>query len=229
VSRKIVVVEDDPDIRDLIEAGLSKETFRLLFAEDGIEGLRLIREEVPHLVVLDIMLPGLNGLDVCRRLKSDRITEQIPIIFLTAKAEETDILLGLNMGADDYVVKPFSPKELAARIASVSKRGPVLDASTPSLLKFEELTIDRLGFEVFVGSKLIALTATEFRLLEYLARNPNRVFSRDQLLNSSISENAIVIDRNIDVHIRGIRKKLGNTARFIQTVRGVGYRFSHRE
>jgi two-component system alkaline phosphatase synthesis response regulator PhoP len=176
VNRKIVVVEDDPDIRELIERGLRKDAYRLLFAEDGMSGLDLIRTEVPHLVILDIMLPEMNGLDVCRRLKSDRITEQIPIIFLTAKAEETDILLGLNMGADDYVVKPFSPKELAARIASVCKRGPILDASTPSLLKFDELTIDRLGFEVFIKNELIPLTATEFRLLEYLARNPQSSF-----------------------------------------------------
>lgn len=226
--RKIAIVEDDPDIREMIETGLSRSAYRLLFAEDGYEGLELIKRESPNLVILDIMMPGINGLELCRRIKSDRTTEQIPIIFLTAKSEETDVLIGLNMGADDYMVKPFSLKELAARINTVIKRGPMLDHTQQHLMEFGDLKIDPLGYEVFVQEEQVPLTATEFRLLEYMARNPNRVFSRDQLLNSSISENAFVIDRNIDVHIRGIRKKIGRHSRRIQTVRGVGYRFSSR-
>lgn len=226
--RKIVVVEDDPDIRDLIEAGLNRQAFRCIFASDGLEGLKVMRKESPHLAILDIMLPGIDGLELCRRIKSDRTLEQIPIIFLTAKSDESDILLGLNMGADDYMVKPFSIKELHARIANVMKRGPILDSTSDSVLVFQDLKIDPLGYEVVVGDDYIPLTATEFRLLEFLARYPNRVFTRDQLLNSSISENAFVIDRNIDVHIRGIRKKLGPRSKHIQTVRGVGYRFSTR-
>ena len=226
--QKIVVVEDDPDIQLLIENGLSRSDYRVMFADDGYTGLKLIRQHTPNIIVLDVMVPQINGFELCRRIKSDRTLEQIPIIFLTAKSDEHDVLLGLNMGADDYITKPFSVKELRARISAVSKRGPLVDDIAESMLEFGDLRIDPLGYEVIVGNTSVTLTATEFRLLECLARNPNRVFTRDQLLNNSISENAFVIDRNIDVHIRGIRKKLGPKSKLIQTVRGVGYRFSWR-
>jgi DNA-binding response OmpR family regulator len=171
------------------------------------------------------MLPGLDGLEVCRRLKADPITRDIPIIMVTAKGEESDVVLGLGIGADDYVTKPFGPRELVARVKAVIRRGPVVHGTaTDERIVVGDLVVDIARHEVVVGTEPIILTPTELRLLHLLATQPGRVFTRDQLLSRVIGDGAFVIGRNIDVHVRGIRGKLGSRRDMIETVRGVGYR-----
>ena len=223
---KVIVIEDEADILEVIEYNLAREGYRVLSARDGEEGLRLVKREMPDLVLLDLMLPGLDGIEVCRKLKEDPITRSIPIIMVTAKGEESDIVLGLGIGADDYVTKPFSPKELMGRSKAVLRRGPLKeDRGTKERIVRDKVVIDAGRHEVRVDKKPVTLTATEFRLLHFLACHPGRVFTRDQLLNRAIGDGVIVIDRNIDVHIRAVRKKLGSYQNLIETIRGVGYRF----
>lgn len=225
-KRKIVVVEDEADILDAISHNLTREGYRVIGCGDGLEGLKRIRAENPDLVLLDLMLPGLDGLEVCRRLKADETTRHIPIVMVTAKAEESDIVIGLSLGADDYVVKPFRMKELLARVRAVLNRGLAWDEAAPSeRLARGGFVIDASRFEVKVGGAPVTLSATEFRLLHFLASHPERAFTRNQLLSRTIGENAMVIDRNIDVHVQAIRRKLGERRDLIETVRGVGYRF----
>jgi len=223
---KILVVEDEADIRELINYKLSQEGFQVLEAADGEIGLDAARTQAPSLVLLDIMLPGLDGLELCRRLKRDPLTEAIPVIIVSAKGEESDVVTGLELGADDYIAKPFSPHELAARTRAVLRRHARLDDSqSPERFAFPGLLVDPVKHEVLVDGAPMDFTATEFRLLEFLARYPGRAFTRQQLLNRVIGDDAIVIDRNIDVHVRAIRKKLGEHRDRIETLRGVGYRF----
>ena len=223
---KVIVIEDEADILEVIEYNLAREGFRVLSARDGQEGLRLIKRETPDLVLLDLMLPGLDGIEICRKLKEDPMTRPIPIIMVTAKGEESDIVLGLGIGADDYVTKPFSPKELMGRVKAILRRGPLKqDRAAAERIVFDKVVIDAGRHEVRLGNKSLTLTATEFRLLHFLASHPGRVFTRDQLLNRVIGQDVIVIDRNIDVHIRAVRKKLGSYQNLIETIRGVGYRF----
>ena len=222
----IVIVEDEPDIREVIEYNLSREGFHVSSSPDGQSGLDTIRKEAPDLVVLDLMLPGIDGIEICRRLKADPLTRSIPIIMVTAKGEESDVVLGLGVGADDYVSKPFSPKELMARVRAVLRRGPLKEErGAGERLVYGGLTIDSSRHEVSVDGESIEFTATEFRLLQLLASNPERVFTRDHLIRRVIGEHAIVNDRNIDVHVRAIRKKLGRYRDTLRTMRGVGYRF----
>jgi two-component system alkaline phosphatase synthesis response regulator PhoP len=229
-GEKIVVVEDEEDILEVMRYNLAREGFRVVTARDGTAGLRTIRSESPALVVLDLMLPGLDGIELCRRLKSDTVTRSIPIIMATAKGEESDIVLGLGVGADDYVAKPFSPKELVARVRAVLRRGPLTEeAGAGERLVRGRVVVDAARHEVRVDGKAVAFTATEFRLLHFLASHPGRVFSRDQLLSRVIGESAVVVDRNVDVHVRAVRKKLGAHRDLIATVRGVGYRFKDME
>lgn len=224
---KIVVIEDEDDILEVIQYNLSRESYHVLTATDGEEGLALVRREAPSLVLLDLMLPGLDGIEVCRKLKSDPLTRSIPIIMVTAKGEESDVVLGLGVGADDYITKPFSPREMVARVSAVLRRGPIKDETAASeRIVRGGLVVDSNRHEVIVDGQPTTFTATELRLLHFLASHPGRVFTRDHLLSRVIGEDAIVIDRNIDVHIRAIRKKLGQHRGLIETVRGVGYRFS---
>ena len=226
---KILIVEDEADIRDVLTYTLSREGFRVLSTGNGREALRIARQEAPRLMLLDLMLPGLDGLEVCRTMREDRVTRDIPIIMLTAKGEESDVVLGLGLGADDYVTKPFSPKELVARARAVIRRGALRDAEqVQARLVFPDLVIDPIRHEVLVGSEPVAFTPTELRLLHLLASHPGRVFTRGQLVSRVIGESAFVVSRNIDVHVRGVRSKLGNHRRLIETVRGVGYRFQDR-
>ena len=223
---RILTIEDEPDILTVLEYNLSREGFVVLTAADGEEGVRLATREKPDLVVLDLLLPRLDGIEVCRQLKLDAATRDIPIIMLTAKGEESDVVLGLGMGADDYMTKPFSPKELMARIRAVLRRGQrAKDDNRHKRLDFGALVVDPDRHEVRADDVTVGLTATEFRLLHMLATSPGRVFTRDQLIPRVISHGAVVIDRNIDVHVRAIRKKLGEHGELIETVRGVGYRF----
>ena len=227
---KILVVEDEADILDVLEYTLAREGFRVLSTRDGTEAAGIARREAPRLVLLDLMLPGLDGLEVCRKLKSDAVTRDIPVVMLTAKGEESDIILGLGLGADDYVTKPFSPKELVARVKAVLRRGPLRDdAVGDARLVFADLVIDPARHEVLVDGELTEFTPTELRLLHLLASHPGRVFTRDQLVSRVIGDGAYVVHRNIDVHVRGIRAKLGRHRDLVETVRGVGYRFRDRQ
>ncbi len=224
MQRKILLIEDEHDISEPLAYSLTSKGYDVLLADDGLVGMDLIRRRRPHLVILDLMIPGLDGFEVCRRMKADTTCRSIPIIMLTAKDDQTDIVLGLGLGADDYVTKPFSTRELLARIAAVLKRGKLQDELEDSQrIEVGDLVVDSERFEARLGERRLSLTATEFRILRCLAASPDCVFTRDNLLNNSIGEAAFVIDRNIDVHIRSIRKKL-EQPELIRTVRGVGYR-----
>ena len=225
---KIVVIEDEVDILEVITYNLSKEGFDVCSALDGEEGLALIKKEVPDLVLLDLMLPGLDGIEICRKLKTDYSTRSIPIIMVTAKGEESDIVLGLGMGADDYMVKPFRPRELMARIRSVLRRGEFIEEGE-GVVSIDELVIDINRHEVKLEGKIIVLTAMEFKLLHFLASHPGQVFTRENLLNHISSDDTFIIDRNIDVHIRSIRKKLDKHRELIETIHRVGYRFRDKD
>jgi len=226
----ILVIEDEADILEVLQYNLAREGYRVLSSRDGEEGLERARRDSPDLVLLDLMLPGLDGLEVCRRLQADPVTSAIPVIMVTAKGEETDVVLGLQLGADDYVAKPFSPRELTARVKAVLRRGPLREvASDGRRIVRGGLVIDAERHRVSIDGEPAALTATELRLLHFLASHPGRVFTRDQLLSRVIGERAVVIDRNIDVHVGALRRKLGAYRELIETVRGVGYRFREEE
>ncbi len=222
--KKIVVIEDEPDIVEVISYNLKNEGYRVLSVDRGDEGINLIRDQSPSLVILDLMLPGLDGLSVCQQLKSDPIVRDIPIIITSAKSEESDIVIGLELGADDYLTKPFSPRELLARVKAVLRRGPVKANESGERIVLQNLIIDVARHEVRVNHMAVDLTATEFKILHQMATQPGRVFTRAQLLNRVVGMGVVVIERNIDVHIRSVRKKLGDAAQLIQTIRGVGYR-----
>jgi two-component system alkaline phosphatase synthesis response regulator PhoP len=209
----------------VIRHNLQREGFKVLGCTDGAEGLKTVQTEAPALVLLDLMLPGMDGLEVCRLLKRDTVTQHIPIVMITAKAEESDIVLGLGLGADDYITKPFRPRELVARVRAVLRRVPPAKSAGEERLVREGLVVDAVRHQVHVDDKEVRLTATEFRLLHFMAAHPGRVFTRDQLVHRAIGEDAVVVDRNIDVHVRSIRQKLGRLRALIETVRGVGYRF----
>ncbi|MBN2489405.1 MAG: response regulator [Planctomycetes bacterium] len=223
---KILVIEDEPDIQELIQYNLAREGYRVLTAGDGETGLKLARQEAPSLIVLDLMLPGIDGIEVCRRLQADPATRAIAVVIVTAKGEESDLVLGLGVGADDYLTKPFSPRVLVARVRAVLRRGGLSDPELSSeVIQRGPLVIDALRHEVRVDGKPVEFTHTEFKLLQFLAASPGRVFPRDHLLSRVIGEDAIVLARNIDVHVRAVRQKLGKHRDLVQTVRGVGYRF----
>lgn len=222
---KVVVIEDEPDIVEVITYNLKREGFQVAAATRGDEGLRMVRNLNPAMVILDLMLPGMDGLSVCREIKSDPLTRDIPVIIVSAKGEESDVVIGLGMGADDYLAKPFGPRELLARIAAVLRRNPVPEEGQRERVVVKDLIIDKSRHEVFKGDERVELTATEFKILYHLAAHRGRAFSREQLLNRVVGESVVVVDRNIDVHIRAVRKKLGDYASMIETIRGVGYRF----
>jgi DNA-binding response OmpR family regulator len=227
---KILIVEDERDILEVMTYNLQREGYTVLASRDGAKGLEVARRERPDMLLLDLMLPSLDGLEICRRLKEDVPTRGIPIIMVTAKGEESDVVIGLGMGADDYVVKPFSPRELVARVKAVLRRGRTKDAEPGTdRIQREGIVLDPVKFQFRVDEEAVPLTATEFRLLHLLASHPGRVFTRTEMLNRVVGDDAMVIDRNIDVHVRSIRKKLGPYRDLIETQRGVGYRFSDDE
>ena len=221
--KKILVVEDEKDLADLITYNLERNGYDAVNAGDGQTALDLAIKHLPDLVLLDLMLPGLDGTEVARKLKSDSRTSHIPVIMLTAKGEETDVVVGLTIGADDYVTKPFSMKILLARLASVLRRSEVAPAES-HLLKAGPLTIDTSKHAVLVEGQPVRLTLTEFKLLSALVSARGRVLTRDQLMDKAMGSDVFVTDRAIDVHITAIRKKLGEAHWLIQTVRGVGYK-----
>ena len=230
VRQSVLVVEDEEDIRELVSYNLLKEGYQVAGVASGEDALTAVADKTPDLVLLDIMLPGLDGLSVCRRLKGDPRFASIPIIMLTAKGEEPDVVSGLNMGADDYVTKPFSPKVLLARVQAVLRRAesatdqPAEDQSL-EVVETGELTIHLGRHEVSVAGQPVDLTATEFKLLHFLAKRPGWVFTRQQILDGVHGDNYAITDRAVDVQIVGLRRKLGGAGASIETVRGVGYRF----
>ena len=220
----IIVVEDDPDILHLLTFNIQSSGFDVLTSMDGNEALSLIREHLPDLIVLDLMLPGLDGFEVCRQLKRDLETQSIPVIMLTAKSEEVDRIVGLELGADDYVVKPFSPRELVLRIRAILRRAAI--QVNPEMFWHKEgLKIDFEGHMVTIHGEEIVLTATEFRLFVGLVQNQGKVQTREQLLHKVWGYEFDGYARTVDTHIRRLRQKLGEYASWIETVRSVGYRF----
>lgn len=221
---KILIIEDDDDVRELIKYNLARENYRVYDAADGEIGLDTANSLIPDLIILDLMLPGMNGLEICKELKSDKSTKNISVIILSAKGEETDIVIGLELGADDYITKPFSPRVLLARIKSVLRRKSRVTPSDDDIISVHNIRIDPGRYKVSVDRKQVDLTTTEFRLLQFLARHPGWVFSRYQIVDGIKGDDYPVTERSVDVHIVGLRKKLGATGALIETVRGVGYR-----
>ncbi len=220
----ILVIDDEKDLIDLVSYNLEKEGFAVRSAFDGEAGLASAKREVPDLLLVDLMMPGMDGLELCRRLRSDPLTASIPIIMLTAKSAESDRVVGLELGADDYVTKPFSPRELAARVKAVLRRSSSQGAP-PAVIRRGDLVIDPTRREVCCKGSSIPVTASEFRLLHFLAMHPGQVFSRSELIDGALGRDVSVVDRTIDVHITGLRKKLGDCGEYVETVRGFGYRF----
>jgi DNA-binding response OmpR family regulator len=222
------VVEDEADVAEMIRYNLGKEGYDVRLSSNGADALRQVKEARPDVILLDIMVPHLNGWEVCRRLKQDRETAPIPIIMVTGRAEEGDKVLGFEMGADDYVTKPFSPRELLARVRAVSRRGRAGDDAAGPRLRAGDLEIDRQRFEVKMKGRLVELTRKEFDLLATLIRTPGRVFGREELLDLVWGQDGFVEPRTVDVHVARLRAKF-TAARAavpaIETVRGVGYRF----
>lgn len=223
--QKILVVEDEEDILELLRFNLSREGYLVSSAASGEEALRLAGSQAHDLVLLDLMLPGMDGLEVTRRLKGDRGTKEIPIVMLTAKGEEADIVAGLELGADDYVTKPFSLKILVARVRAVLRRKRAEPPDNESALGVHDMVIHPGRHEVLVKGRPVELTFTEFGILHFLARRPGWVFTRSQIVDAVRGEDYFVTDRAVDVQVVGLRKKLGPAGKYIETVRGVGYRF----
>jgi two-component system alkaline phosphatase synthesis response regulator PhoP len=224
-KEKILAVDDEEDILELLRFNLSREGCQVSCASSGEEALRLVQSEIPDLIVLDLMLPGIDGLEVTRGLKNDPNTKHIPIVMLTAKGEEADIVAGLELGADDYVTKPFSPRILAARVRAVLRRKVKEAPEETSVIRIHELVIDPRRHEVLVNGEPVQLTFTEFAILNHMARRPGWVFTRYQIVDAVRGEDYPVTDRSVDVQVVGLRKKLGVAGKYIETVRGVGYRF----
>ena len=222
---KILVVDDEEDILELVKYNLEREGFQVKCVESGEKAMASIRREAPDLVVLDLMLPGIDGLEVARRLKQDQKYAGIPIIMLTAKGEEADIVTGLELGADDYIAKPFSPRILIARIKVILRRQSKEIQDPDQILLIGEITIDPRRRSITVVDQPIELTYSEFQILLYLAARPGWVFTRSQIVDAVRGDNYPVTDRSVDVQIAGLRKKLGLHGDYIETVRGVGYRF----
>jgi DNA-binding response OmpR family regulator len=225
--KKVLVVDDERDISDIVAFNLRREQYDVLTAVDGESAVVIAQREQPDLVLLDLMLPGIGGLEVCRRLRAEPRTAQIPIIMLTAKGEETDAVVGLAQGADDYVRKPFGVKELLARVsAQLRARSRAADEDLPLVLRFGELEIDSDRFVATLSGRPLPLTTTEFKLLRHLVARRGRVFSRNDLLDAVRGPDALVVDRTIDVHVAAVRRKLAEYGRHLVTVRGVGYKFA---
>jgi two-component system alkaline phosphatase synthesis response regulator PhoP len=222
---KILVIEDDEDVLELIRYNLNREGYQVLSAETGETGLASASSDNPDLILLDLMLPEIDGFEVCRFLKRDHSTESIPIIMITAKGEESDVVTGLELGADDYITKPFSPRVLIARIRAVLRRRKARTADESAVISIHGLRIDPQKYEIQYETSSPVLTSAEFKLLHFLARKPGRVFSRYQIVDGVKGADYPVTERSVDVQIVGLRRKLGKAGSLIETVRGVGYRF----
>ena len=222
---KVLLVEDEEDIREMVHFNLFKERYQVLLASDGQTAVDVATKELPELIVLDVMLPKMDGFEVCERLKNDPQTKKIPIIMLTAKGEEEDVIKGLEVGADDYITKPFSPKVLLARIKAVLRRSKNITKNQKNVFKLNEIKIDLSKRRTFIRDAEVKLTYTEFQILHLLAQKSGWVFTRGQIVDSIRGENHAITDRSVDVQIVNLRKKMGDQGHLIETVRGVGYRF----
>jgi DNA-binding response OmpR family regulator len=223
-KKRVLVVDDERDLVDMVAVNLQRAGYEVLTAYNGLDAVEVAKKEIPDLILLDLMLPGIDGNEITRRLKSDTRTDGVPIVMLSARGEETDIVVGLTLGADDYVTKPFSPKVLIARMAAVLRRKESSAASDGGILRAGPLEMHTAKHQAMIGNDTISLTFTEFKLLSALVQARGRVLTRDQLMNKAMGTDVFVTDRAIDVHITGIRKKLADHAWIIHTVRGVGYR-----
>ena len=226
--QSVLVVEDEEDIMEVIRFNLEKEGYEVNQALSGEKALQVIENNLPSLILLDLMLPGINGLDLCRIFKQNDRTKAIPVIMLTAKSEDADIVAGLEMGAEDYITKPFSPRVLVARVRTILRRRESGVKDDSSVIQVEGMQIHPGRHEVTMGDNVVDLTPSEFRILHYLARRPGWVYSRDQIIDAIRGHGYVVTDRAIDVQVVGLRKKLGDYGKLIETVRGIGYRFRDR-
>ena len=228
-KKHILIIEDEKDIAELLEYNLGVGGYYTYVANNGETGLKVARKQNPDLILLDLMLPGIQGLDVCRIIKTDEDTENIPIVMLTALGQEENIVKGLESGADDYITKPFSFKILLARIESVLRRGKLEEQDLNKEIKIFDVTIKPRTREVIISNAFIELTFTEFQILQLLSSHPGWVFTRYQIIDKIRGDNYPVTDRSIDFQIVGLRKKMGESGSLIQTIRGVGYRFKPRD
>jgi len=227
---QVLIIEDEEDIRELVRYNLERENFAVAEAESGEAGLKAVAQKKPDLILLDLMLPGKDGLQICRELKQSNATRDIPVVMMTAKGEESDIITGLELGAEDYVVKPFSPKVLVARVRTVLRRKTTPAAPADrDVLSIYDIVIHPGRHEVTVNSKPVDLTASEFGILHFLARRPGWVFTRYQIVDAVHGEDYPVTERSVDVQVVGLRKKLKKAGDYIETVRGIGYRFKDEE
>jgi DNA-binding response OmpR family regulator len=227
MSKTILIVDDEKDLQELVRFNLEKEGFDVIVARDSASGLEIALRHKPDLIVLDLMMPGLDGLEICRRLRADERGRRLPILMLTARSTEADRIVGLEFGADDYVTKPFSPRELVARIKAILRRTGEHEEAE-EVIRREKLILDIGARSASYDQKPVELTATEFRILQFMARRPGRAIQRDEIITGALDSDSNVFDRTIDVHITAIRRKLREGAHLIETVRGFGYRF-HRE
>jgi two-component system phosphate regulon response regulator PhoB len=226
----ILAVDDEPPILELLRYNLEKDGYRVITAGNGDDALRLAQKDPPDLILLDLMMGGMSGLDVCRKLKADQATAGIPVIMVTARSEDSDIVVGLELGAEDYITKPFSPKVMLARVHAAlrrNRRSP--EPGNEALVSIHGIDIDPERHEVSSDGESVPFSVTEFQILEFLARNPGRVFSRTRIISAVKGSSYPVTERSIDVQILGIRKKLGAKADLIETVRGIGYRMRDSE
>lgn len=224
-KKKILIVEDDRSLASVLEYNFVNAGYDVFCAHDGMDGVNQARAKSPDLIVLDLMIPVIDGIEVCRKLRAETATRDTPIVMLTAKAEEADQLIGFSVGADDYVVKPFSVRVMQERVKSLLRRRERINGPGADIVESGEIAVDRVKHRAWVNKEAIDLTPSEFRLLDTLIRHPGRAFDRSELIDSALGADTLVLERTIDVHIRSLRKKLGISADAIQTVRGVGYRF----
>lgn len=224
-KKKLLIVEDDRSLTGVLEYNFSNNGYEVFVAHDGQDGINQARSKQPDMILLDLMIPVIDGLEVCRQLRSETGTRDTPIIMLTAKSEETDQLIGFSLGADDYIIKPFSVRVLLEKVKSLLRRQERRQGPGSDIVSSGAISIDRGSHRVSLNNKPIELTPSEFRLLDTLIRNPGRAFDRSELIDAALGADTLVLERTIDVHIRSLRKKLGDFAEVIQTVRGIGYRF----
>ncbi len=226
MKSNILIVEDEEDLRSLVKYNLQRENFEVLEAESGEAGLTMVERAIPDLILLDLMLPGRDGFEICRILKREKRTSDIPIIMMTARGEEADVVMGLELGAEDYIVKPFSPRVLCSRVKAVLRRhASVPELSPEDVLSVHDMVIHPGRHEVRVKDSRVNLTATEFRMLHFLARRPGWVFTRYQIVDAVHGEDYPVTERSVDVQMVSLRRKLKSAGKYIETVRSVGYRF----
>ena len=224
-KEQILVVDDEEDLLELVRYNLSKEGYRVTCVATGEDAIKTARTRSPDLVVLDLLLPSVDGLEVCKLLKGDPKTKHIPVVMLTAKGEESDVVTGLELGADDYITKPFSPRVLVARVKAALRRRAKSTPDDSLAIKIHELVIHPGRHEVLISGEPVSLTFTEFRLVHFLAQRPGWAFTRAQIVDAVKGEDYPVTERSVDVQVAGLRKKLGNCGHYVETVRGVGYRF----